>query len=170
MKQTVVPAQVTTVEDRIAGSLGLSQLMLLVIPVFIGSGLYFVLPPLAHVAIYKLVLIAAMFFICASLSIRIRGKIILFWLVVLLSYNIRPRYYIFNKRTLQGREEYITTKQIEQEPEAETKSERARKHLSLSTAEVMKLENLIENPAANIHFETKKGNLYVRITEVKQES
>ena len=42
MRTTVVPAQVTTVEDKIAGNLGLSQLLLLTLPVFGGSALFLV--------------------------------------------------------------------------------------------------------------------------------
>ena len=77
MKVTIVPAQVTTVEDRIAGNLGLSQLLLLTTPVFSGSLLYVVLPPVFHGAIYKLVLIVALFIICSLMAIRIKGKILL---------------------------------------------------------------------------------------------
>jgi hypothetical protein len=167
MKVTVVPAQVTTVEDRIAGSLGLSQLMLLAAPVFGGCALFVVLPPVFHSAVYKLVIIAILFFTCALLAIRIKGKILLLWLVVLVRYNIRPRYYVFNKRSLHGRDEYASASATEPEERQTTVARTARKALSLSTAEVVKLQNLLENPAANLSFETRKGNLYVRITEVK---
>lgn len=171
MKQTVVPAQVTTVEDRIAGSLGLSQLLILVAPIFIGTALYFLLPPFARASVYKLVIISSLFFICALLAIRIRGKIVLFWLAILLRYNLRPRFYVFDKRTLDGREEYAAAKEAEKQPETTAKPERTRKLLSLSTADIVKLEGLMENPAANLHFETnKQGGLYVRITEIKPES
>jgi len=53
MKVTVVPAQVTTVEDRIVGSLGFSQLVLIVTPVFIAAALFAVLPPAMGSAVYK---------------------------------------------------------------------------------------------------------------------
>ncbi len=169
MKVTVVPAQVTTVEDRIAGNLGLSQLMLLAAPVFGGSALFVVLPPFFHSAIYKLVVVAALFFVCGLLAIRIKGKIVLFWLVVLLRYNLRPRYFIFNKHSLHGREDYHSTAIVE--PEQPQKMAPKPKHaFSLSTADIVKLQNILENPAANLSFETKKGNLYVRITEINQES
>jgi hypothetical protein len=169
MKVTVVPAQVTTVEDRIAGNLGLNQLMLLVAPVFGSSALYVILPPIFHYAVYKLVVIAFLFSVCALLAIRIKGKILLFWLVTLLRYSLRPRFYVFNKQTLHVREEY-QAKRVEPEAETTTQPERIRRALSLSTAEIVKVQNFMENPAANLHFETKKGNLYVRITEVKPES
>ena len=45
MKMTVVPAQVTTVEDRIIGSLGFSQILLLVIPIFVSAGVFALVPP-----------------------------------------------------------------------------------------------------------------------------
>ena len=40
MKMTVVPAQVTTVEDRIIGNLGFSQILLLIVPVFAAAGIF----------------------------------------------------------------------------------------------------------------------------------
>jgi len=45
MKTTTVPAQVTTVEDRLAGNLSLTQLLLLVCPVFVSCLIYVVFPP-----------------------------------------------------------------------------------------------------------------------------
>lgn len=166
MKVTVVPAQVTTVEDRIAGSLGLSQLLLLAAPVFGGSTLYIILPPTLHNAAYKVVIMVLLFLLCSLLAIRIKGKILLFWLATILRYNLRPRYYVFNKRSLHGREQYEDVAQVLEEAET-SQSEKARIPLALSTAEVVELENLMDNPAANLSFESRKGQLYVRITEVK---
>jgi hypothetical protein len=169
MKTTVVPAQVTTVEDRVAGNLGLSQLMLLAAPVFGGSALYVILPPSFHSAAYKLVVIIALFVVSSLLAIRIKGKILLLWLIVMLRYDLRPRFYVFDKRSLHGRELYNLAPVIEQEEEEVKTPHKAPKSSSLSTADVIELQDLIENPAANVSFETKKGNLYVRITEIKQE-
>jgi hypothetical protein len=74
MKITVVPAQVTTVEDKIMGSLSLSQLMILLLPVFIGAALFVILPPAMGSALYKYILIGILAVICMILSIRIKGK------------------------------------------------------------------------------------------------
>jgi len=170
MIQTVVPAQVTTVEDRIAGNLGLSQLLLLVTPIFISTAIYFLLPPFAHIAIYKLVLMTTIVFVCSLLAVRIKGTIVLFWITILLKYNLRPRYFVFDKSTLDGRDEYTSSVVLDKSIEETSKPKLARKLLSLSTADIVRLEGLIDNPAANLHFETnKKGGLYVRITEIKQE-
>ena len=86
MKITVVPAQVTTVEDRIVGNLGFSQMLLLIVPVFVGAGLFAVLPPAMGGASYKYVIMAIIAFFCALLAIRIRGKILAAWLVTILRY------------------------------------------------------------------------------------
>jgi hypothetical protein len=168
MKITVVPAQITTVEDRIAGNLGLNQLLLLVLPIFGDSILYVILPPNLHNAAYKIVVMLGLFVICDILAIRFKGKLLIFWLIVLIRYNLRPRYYVFNKRSLHSRETSMT-KVEEPAIEAELKTHRTHRSLSLSLAEIVKLKGLIENPKANVAFETKKGELYVRITEVKQE-
>ena len=166
MKVTVVPAQVTTIEDRIAGNLGLSQLLLLAAPVFGGSALYAVLPPNMHYSVYKAVLMTLFLILCGLLSIRIKGKIILFWLAIILKYTLRPRYYVFSKNSLNGREQYLSVEIKEEEPEVKP-AKATRRKLSLSGSDLVNLQSLIDNPAANLSFENKKGLLYVRITEVE---
>jgi hypothetical protein len=169
MKVTVVPAQITTVEDRIAGSLGLSQLLLLSCPVFSSSVIYIILPPILHGAAYKYLIMVNLLLLCSLLAIRIKGKILLFWLTVILRYNLRPRYYVFNKHSTAGREQYDHVVLVPEEDFSEIVKV-ARTPLSLSPAEVIKLEQVIDDPAANLSFENKKGSLYVRITEVKPQS
>ena len=170
MKYTVVPAQVTTVEDRIAGSLGLSQLMLLIAPVFGDSALYVLLPPNMHNAPYKLVVMVLLLLVCGLLAIRIKGKILLLWLVVIVRYNSRPGYYLFNKNSLAGREQYEQKKAPEAEPETSATPITRAVLSPLSTAQVTRLQALMENPAAHLTFKVRKGGLRVHITEVKEPS
>ncbi len=166
MKTTVVPAQVTTVEDKIAGSLGVSQLMLLTVPIFGGSALFVVLPPFFNYAIYKVVLVACLAFIAGVLAIRIKGKILLQWLIVMVRYNTRPRYYVLNKN-------HPHLRNMDTKPEAKKVAEEAKpkktvrqKLPQLSTADLVQVQDLITNPSANLHFKTdKKGRLNVYITE-----
>ena len=73
MKVTVVPAQVTTVEDRISGNLSMSQIALFAIPIFCGSLLYAVLPPSMEVSLYKLIAIGILSLLSCQLAIRIKG-------------------------------------------------------------------------------------------------
>lgn len=171
MKVTVVPAQVTTVEDRIAGNLGFSQLMLLTTPIFGGGLLFILLPPAMHNAPYKIVAITVLTFICWTSAIRIKGKILLFWLVIILKYNLRPGFYVFNKNSDASREQYRDL--IIKEPAADKIKASAKQIVPtrLELADKVRTLNLINNPAAKVHFETdRKGKLYVRITEVKEQS
>jgi len=108
MKSTVVPAQVTAVEDRILGSLGFSQLMLLIVPIFIGAGFYVILPPFMGGSLYKTILMSIVTLIFCTLAIRIKGKIVALWLIVIVRYNLRPKFYLFNKNTTALREQYST--------------------------------------------------------------
>lgn len=169
MRTTTVPSQVTTVEDRVAGRLGLSQLLLLVTPIFGGSAIFVLLPPFFSYATYKVVLIMCVASINALLAIRIKGKILLFWVVTLLRYNMRPRYYLFNKNSAHTRD-VVTAIETEENEAEETETQTAIPvpKLNLTTAERVRIEGLIANPAANMHFTTnKKGELRVHLTEVK---
>lgn len=168
MRSTVVPAQITTVEDKIAGSLGLSQLILLTVPVFGGSAIFVLLPPFFNYATYKVVLVTCFATLCGLLAIRVKGKILLFWGIALLHYNLRPRYYVFNKNDTHLRETAPVVKEKKVVEQTETKK-KIRPHLPhLSTAELVQIENIIASPQANLHFKTnRKGELYVHITEVQ---
>jgi hypothetical protein len=168
VKITVVPAQVTTVEDKIMGSLGFSQMMLLVVPVFVSAALFATLPPAMGSSPYKYIIMAVIAFTCSILAIRIKGKIIAEWMVTILRYNLRPRYYLFNKNTAAFREQYDTV------ADAQTQTEQTKKHANrkiipeLDFTDKAMVLAAIENPAAKFRFETtRKGGLHVRLTEVE---
>jgi hypothetical protein len=172
MRTTIVPAQITTVEDRIAGRLGLSQLLLLIMPIFGGSATFVVFPPFFAYAVYKAVLITCIAVLCALLAVRIRGKILLFWMITLLRYNMRPRYYLFNKNSTHTREIVLpidTGDEVVEE--TVTPVTMLVPKINLTAAERMQIEDLLANPAANVHITTdKKGELHVHLTEVPQEN
>ena len=168
MRSTIVPAQITTVEDRIFGNLGVHQLLLLAIPVFAGSTLYAILPPFLHSSPYKLAIISALLFICVLLSIRIKGKLIFFWLITVLRYNLRSRYYVFDKNTDAHRMKYEVVK-IDQAKDAATAVKRkVLEPINISVPDLVRLQAIIDNPAANMTFKTdNKGGLSVFVTEIK---
>jgi hypothetical protein len=104
------------------------------------------------------------------MEIRIKGKIVLLWLIVILRYRLRPSYYVFNKNATAGRDQ--PSKDVIQDNEAENEEKAVKPRLAfplLSTAEITRVQTLMDNPAANIMFKTtKKGGLNVLITEVKE--
>lgn len=171
MKSTIVPAQITTVEDRIAGNLGLSQVLLLISPVFGGSVLYVILPPFFGYAEYKVGVIVLLALLCGILAVRIKGKILLLWAIVRVKYNLRPAIYVFNKNceNLRQVDQKDTTEEIQAE-ETSTKSEYSRS-AGIAVPDQLKVDELVADPQANVHFTTtKKGELRVLITEIPHES
>lgn len=169
MRTTIVPAQITTVEDRIIGNVSLPQLMLLVTPIFTGSALFAVLPPFFGYTTYKIVAIVCIAVLSGLLAIRIRGMIVLFWLITLLRYNLRARYYVLDKNDthLRESEQSVAVSEIEV---TEQDKRVVRKPLPrLSTAEIVQVEELLTNPAVRPRIEvSKKGIISVHLTETAQ--
>ena len=169
MKIAVVPAQVTTVEDRIMGSLSFSQMILLVAPVFVNAALFAILPPAMSSSVYKYVLMGIIVLISTVLAIRIKGKIIVLWLITILRYNLRPKYYLFNKNVVALREQYELKPEAQTPKTEPTKTEKTTILPKLNVPETVRILATIENPASKLRFETtKKGDLHVRLTEVKE--
>ena len=169
MKTAIVPAQVTTVEDKIAGNLSLTQLLLLATPVFVSSGVYVVIPPVLHLTILKLLLSFLIFITFATLAIRVRGKILLAWAVLVFRYRLRPRYYIFDKNDMHLRKSTAEApgQVLIEESNLQTKTKRI-PLFNLPTAELVRLESAIADPRANFNFRAnRKGGLDVHIKQIK---
>lgn len=168
MRSTVVPAQVTTVEDRIMGSLGFSQLALLVLPVFVAAGIFVFLPPFMHGSIYKYVVIAFVAITMGILAIRIKGKIVLLWLVTIGRYNYRPKYYLFSKNT----DEFRANPLVRLKPDkAKVKTVKQRSIIEvpkLALHDAAHVLETIQKQNSNLRFElNKKGGLRVRFSQIK---
>ncbi len=170
MKVTVVPAQVTTVEDRIMGNFSFSQMLLLVTPVFVSAALFAFLPPLMSGSIYKYVLMGFIVLLSCILAIRIKGKILAYWVVVLLRFNIRPKYYLYNKNSVLHRLDYTAT--LKESAETNTVQIATPEPVpKLKLHETIHVLSALDNPASRLRFEaTKKGGLNVRLTEIQDQS
>lgn len=103
MKTTVIPAQVTTVEDTITGNFNLTQIVLLVSSLFVNTFIYSFLPKQMAFSPYKVILMIIVFVVFITLSLRIKNRIILQWLTILVSYAFRPHLYFFDKNVSFGR-------------------------------------------------------------------
>ena len=171
MKMTVVPAQVTTVEDRIIGNLSFTQLLLLVIPLFLSAGVYCTLPPFLESALYKYIVMGCVLLVCLPLALRIKGKTIAAWLITILRYRRRPRMYVWNKNALSGRTLSPTGNSHKiRAQEGITERTLATPPTELAVAVSTQLLSILENPAAQVRYETtKKGGLRVRIQNIQQE-
>lgn len=98
MKTTIVPAQVTSKEDTIAANLSLTQLGLLIMPVFLMALIFALIPPFMHIVIFKLVIIIFLSLPCLLLAVRLNGTLVIKWLQLAQSYKNRPSKYLLTLR------------------------------------------------------------------------
>lgn len=169
MKVTVVPAQVTTVEDRIIGNLGFSQMILLILPVFIGAGIFTILPPVMEPNTYKFIIMGILATVCCILAIRIKGMILAVWFITILRYNLRPKYYLFDKNTTVYREQYDSSQKYTKPAASAPPVKKNVSMPKLDLRDAVRVYATIDDPAAKLRFETtKKGGLYVRLTEIEK--
>lgn len=164
MRTTVVPAQITTVEDRIAGNLTFSQVVLLIVPLVTGLLTYVEVSPHSKLSVLKTVLVGVQFLAFGSLAIRVRGRIVAEWLAILLRFSARPRIYLATVQEAAS-DDYLgaatAARATEQIP---VKSERpALRRLDL--VQQMHANNLFTNPGRGVRFvPTKKGGIDVTLS------
>lgn len=170
MKTIVVPAQVTTVEDKVAGNLSFTQLLLLTTPVFLGGAVFILVPPMLGYTILKLVIAVCLAFVCITLAIRIRGKILAQWIAVIARYRLRPQFYLFNKNELYLRNRSQKVEQEEVVSKQETLPVAANTLLQIPTHQMAQIESAITDPRSKFHLKAEKGGLRVYIHEIKEES
>lgn len=167
MKTTIVPAQITTVEDKVAGNLSFTQLILLIIPVFICGAIFTFIPPMLDFTLLKAVAVGSIAMLFVILAVRLKGRLILEWIVVRTRYNHRPRYYVFNKNDPSGR----SAKQPVAEPEPAEKPTRKpdfEPAVSIDDEQLARYEAAERDPNTNIRFETtRKGGLRVSIRKTE---
>ena len=172
MRTTVIPAQITTVEDKIAGSLNLTQILILMVPLFWSAIVYILFLPAMKLAWYKLPLVLVVLFICLILSMRIKDKVVLNWLMVLLSYNLRPKYYLFNKN--EGYLRNLDLPVFEKKPlrffkRSPVKKEVQSKLPNIGTGDLIRLESLISDSRYSLIFKTgRKGGMNVAFKQVQK--
>lgn len=168
MRITVVPAQITTVEDRIAGNLTFVQVLLLVAALLVGSAIYLILPPKLHLGGIKLTLICLDCIIFVGLSLRIRGKIIADWLILYLRYHFRPRIYVFTKNDLTARDVVTVTAQKTVKQKKQSKQP-VLIPTPVTAVVQAQVDHLLDNPAVSVRFAlAKKGGVDVSLTPIKQ--
>jgi len=167
MRTTVVPAQITSVEDKIAGSLSFSQLILLIVPLFLSVAIYIVLPPFGGFHIYKVVIASILTVICLMLAIRIKGRLIVEWLGIRGRFNSRPLHYVFNKNDITARRPVTAAEKRVEEIVEEVKEVVNYKPALFQPKEQLRFETATLNPKADFHFVVdKKGALNVRIKKI----
>jgi len=168
MRTRTIPAQITTVEDKIAGNLSLTQILILMVPVFFTTIVFALFPPTMLLTGYKLVLTLISAVICLILAMRVKGKVVANWLVILARYNLRPKYFVFNKN-----DHYLQTLYVPEDRKATTAASRVEKTKKKTTThvfgiqELLQFNHLLAKEKLNVRFKTaKKGGLHVAFQKV----
>jgi hypothetical protein len=169
MRSSIVPAQITTVEDKVAGNLSMPQLFLLFAPIIVGGVIYLIFPPSLGSSLYKIVLIAASGLVLWLSAIRFRGRILLAWAVTIGRYNLRPRWWVFDKNDMYLRAvEFAEDLSVDGESVLDEAEEVSATMPAMSFADSVFLEHIMADPKANLHFKTnRKGKMSVLINEDK---
>lgn len=156
MRTTIIPAQITTVEDKIAGSLNLTQILMLMFPILWTAFLYILIPPVMALPAYKLTLTLLVTFISIILAIRIKNKLILEWLMVLVRFQNRPKYYLANKNSLYERELDLPQELAKPERASSKSPAKIADKKELTIPELVKLESLIESGKLAVRYQVGK--------------
>lgn len=151
MRTTIIPAQITTVEDKIAGSLNFAQILLLMMPVLWGTLVYAIFIPAMKLAPYKVSLVLLVSAISLILAVRIKDKIIAEWIGILLRYKLRPKFYIFNKNDITERLFDLPFESVANHKKAVAKTtKRLTKELSIK--ELIKFEQAMASKNLAVSF------------------
>jgi len=159
MRTTIIPAQITTVEDKIAGSLNLTQILMLMFPVLWTAFLYILIPPVMALPAYKLTLILLVTIISIILAIRVKNKLVIEWLLVLVRFQNRPKYYLANKNSLYERELDIPQELTKPEKVSSKSPAKITNKKELTIPELVKLESLIESGKLAVRYQVGKKQL-----------
>jgi hypothetical protein len=170
MKTTVVPAQITTVEDRIIGNFTFAQILILIIPLITSTVIYVLLSPRMHLNYGKSVLMVAQFFVFGLLAMRVNGKILAEWLAVFIRFTRRNRVYVFTKNDLLTRD-VETPVMVAQTTKTVAKKQPVKEIATsqpLTLSEKEKIDQLMSSSKLSVKFAfAKKGGIDVSLKPIK---
>ena len=157
MRTTIIPAQITTVEDKVAGSLNMTQVLILMTPILWTAIVYILLMPSMKLTSFKLVLIIISTTISGILALRIKDKIVAEWLGVLLKYRLRPKYWLYNKNDLTNRiVDVPDIPDIVLVPTRSSKKAINKQKTEINIADLVRFEQLIDSGKVAVSYSLKK--------------
>jgi len=154
MRTTIIPAQITTVEDRVAGDFSLSQILILMVPVFGSAIIYILFYPSMKMVLYKIGLIIGLIILFGILALRIKGKIVAMWLFDLVRFQLRPKYYVFDKNESFGRQ--IDLSQIVKSQIAKKTKVKKEREIELKLLEIIRLEEMVASGKVALRYQFNK--------------
>lgn len=157
MKSTIIPAQITSIEDTIAANLSLTQIILLILPVFVSAIIFSLFPPFIHISLYKLVIIVIVSVPLALLALRVKGQVLLKLIIVIAYYHARPRLYLLTKHQNLHIEQ-INLEIINKPKDMIDTPKRVSKPVQVTPAQMVILGDVLENKKVQF-FTNGEGQL-----------
>lgn len=156
MRTTIIPAQITTVEDKVAGSLNMTQVLILMTPILWTAIVYILLMPSMKLTSYKFVLIIISTTISGILALRIKDKIVAEWFGVLLKYRMRPKYWLYNKNDTSNRIIDIPNiPDIALVPRKSSKKAINKQKAEINISDLVRFEQLIDSGKVAVRYQMK---------------
>lgn len=166
---TSVPAQITTVEDKIVGSLNMLQIILLGTALLGSGGVFLWLEPMNKITLLKIILLVVMDTLLCGSALRVKGELLVSWVILLVQYFLRPRMWVYDKNSAYLRVLLTAEKSVIRKTEVKHKVTSYKPIKNLSTPKLVQIERLMNNPSANVRFVNTKGGLQIVFkTEAKQ--
>ena len=97
MRSTIVPAQITSVEDKITSFLNLKQIVILIINLVLIMIQFLVIPPFVKFSLLKVLLAFILSALLIPMTFKYKEIILLDHLVLIISYKLRPKTYVLIK-------------------------------------------------------------------------
>lgn len=167
MRTRVIPAQITTVEDKIAGNLSVNQVLILLTPVVLSSIVFMLLPPVMTFVHYKLVIAILLMLGCSILAIRIKERIVLQWLLVIGRYQKRPTYYVFSKTDTLHRPQYTIQETLNLDTHASATAKTGHISQTINIKDTLRLDDWLITHGLELRYQTQKnGGLNVAVEKV----
>ena len=94
MRSTVIPAQITSVEDKITSFLNLKQIIILVVNLILVMIIFLIIPPLVKFTFLKMIIAIILSLIITPLSFKYKGHILIEYLSLILGYKFRPKTFV----------------------------------------------------------------------------
>jgi len=166
MKTAILPAQVTNLEDKITANLSLTQVMLMVIPIFLAALVFAFLPPFLSYSSFKLVLLIIVSSLILSLAVRIKQQLVLHWVAIIGAYVYRPKKYLLSYHDLNHHEclDEVNNNLLLMDIELETIEDKPLTCHELEVSDFMTFESTYQAKDL-IFYPDEKGNIYATIVE-----
>ena len=155
MRNTLVPAQITTVEDKITANLNLKQILIIICLIFIDLFIFGIFPPFFKLYLYKDIILFILDSNLLLLAIRIKGILMIDYLILVIKYYIRPGYYFFSTKANQKKDNSNDNKKYSNSIK-ERQLSRKKLDLKKDINNTIDLTSKIDG----MNFKVKRGALY----------